>query len=893
MAFDAGTIETKLDIDRTPFKEGLIAARKEAEAFEKRHIKLKVDVDKSFASQIQKSINETQGKTGKGIRIPVKVDEKELDSFKKELERIGDNTESTAKRSGNKVARALLNPLVVQLGLVPAVAMAAGAAGALALGLLPIAIGAVGIAALKSNEQIQSSYSHLWSDIKSDASEFAAPLVGVFVDTADEIHRAWNGLGPVIGQMFKDAAPLISEFTDGIIGFAEQAIPRFQRALALSGPAMRGFSSLIKDTGAGLGDMAIEASRSSVDVGQSTALLGQLIRGLLTDVGKLIGIFSTFWASIGPQFNATFDRLMDAVLRFTEGGLRGMGNTLEITLGLLNTLLGVVGPIADIFGQMGGTILGLVGSWKLFAGVIGLVGKAWGFLKPSEWMGKLSGVTDKIANMGTVMGGWVTKATGSEKAGTRFAAATERVGNAVSRAASAVPLLGAAFIGAQAAVDHFWPSADTLADKILQGGAAAAEARTQWIDYGNNVNTANLWATAFAETSGDVNNAVKAQLKGMTELEQAQTLAAKAQNDYDYAVDKFGADSPQAVQAQKGLAEATNNVEEAQHNAAVATQDHTDKIIEQTNLMLGAVGARLNYQASLLQLEESQRALTDAVKEHGVGSLEARQADIAYQQNLLQTVNAIGARVKAEQAAQGESEATRLATIAQHQEIARLAVAAGTDLPPALAEMAAMLSDTELAQMGVTKSIDDTGNAIYTLPPGKSLAFPNDAPVATAQVNTLAQAIYDLPKQKWFNYYINYVTTGNPPPNTSGPAGSGGLLGSSSGGRAKGGPVRAGESYWVGEEGLPELFFPKVDGFVLNGRDSARYGRGPGTDMGNPAYPAGSDGSAQGDWGMSTDQLVSAFATALSTVLDGAKLEVGGDGMAKIVNRTNRRNEGR
>jgi hypothetical protein len=454
--------------------------------------------------------------------------------------------------------------------------------------------------------------------------------------------------------------------------------------------------------------------------------------------------------------------------------------------------------------------------------------------------------------------------------------------------------LGTVVIGVQAAIDHFWPSADTLADKLLQGGQAAEEARGQMFDLEMGYNRGNFAAAAFAESFDDVKAAMDKQLEGMTELERAQTLAAKAQNDYDYAVDKFGANSPQAVRAQKNLAEATDNVEEAQHDAAVATQDHTDKIIEQTNIMLGAIGARLNYQSSLLQLEESQRALTDAVKEHGVGSLEARQADIAYQQNLLQTVNAIGARVRAEQASQGEAEATRLATIAMHQEIARLAVAAGTDLPPALAEMASMLSDTELAQMGVTKSIDDTGQAIYTLPPGKTLSFPNDAPVAKDQVNQLAQAVYDLPTQKWFNYYINYVTTGNPPPNTSGPAGSGGLLGPAAGGRAEGGPVQAGKPYWVGEKGLPELFFPKVDGFVLNGRDSARYRHGQtDIDTGSPAYPVqGGDGSAQG-WGMSADEMVSAFATALATVLDGVKLEVGGDGLAKIVNRTNKRNAGR
>jgi hypothetical protein len=894
VAFDAGTIETKLDIDRAPFKEGLIAARREADEFEKRKIKVRLELDKSAIGQLEREIGRATGGTRKGVRVPVEVDQRDVDEVKKKLDDIGDNTELTAKRSGSKFGRALLNPLVVQLGLLPGIALAASAAGALALGALPLAIGAVGIAALKSNEQIKLSYAQMWGDIKQEATAIAQPLVQVFDDTAHQIFGTWRQLRPELKQMFADSAPLISDFVDGVLGAAEEAVPHFQRALQVSGPAMRGFASLIKDVGGGLGEMAEEASKSSVAIGTSTRITGQILRTLLRDVGTLVGQFAGFWADIGPRFEQTFNKLMDAVLRFTDGGLRGMGNTINITLTLLNALLSAVGPVADIFGQIGGTVLGLIGSWKLFAGVIGLVGKAWGLLKPSEWLGKLSGVSTAITNMGNTMGGWVTKVSGSEEAGKRFSGTMTKIGDVTTKAASALPLIGAAIIGVQAAVDHFWPSADDLASKIMEGGAAAEEARGKMIDYGNSVNTNSLWATAFAASSDEVNAAIKKQREGMTELERAQQDASRAQRDYNYAVDKYGENSSQAIQAQENLSNATDDVEEAQHKAALATQDHTDKIIAQTNIMLGAVGARLNYQSSLLSLEEAQRSLTTAVKEHGVGSLEARQADIAYQQGLLQVINGLGARVKAENASKSETEQNTLATAAMHQEIARLAVAAGTDLPPALAEMASVLSDTELKQLGVTREIDNTGQAIYRLPPGKNLAFPNDAPIATSQVNNLATAIYNLPTQKWFHYYIDYITTGKPPPNTSGPAGSGGLLGPASGGRAKGGPVKAGRAYWTGEEGIPELFFPDVDGFVLNGRDSARIAdavrRG-----GTPATPAnftGDDGSAQ-DGGMSADWLVSSMVEALRRMFDGARMEVDGSGLAKLVNRTNTGNRAR
>jgi hypothetical protein len=464
-------------------------------------------------------------------------------------------------------------------------------------------------------------------------------------------------------------------------------------------------------------------------------------------------------------------------------------------------------------------------------------------------------------------------------------ATSTKIVNGISKAASTLPLLGTAFLAGKAVVDSYWPSADQLAESFQRGGKEAEEASGKIYDIGNNMNRGSFWGATFAASLDEVHAAVKRQRAGMTELERAQSDAAKAQRDYDYAVDKFGKDSPQAEHAAIQLAGATNDVEDAQRGAADATKDHTDRMIEQTNLMLGAIGARLNYQSALLQLEQAQRDLSDAVRDHGAGSLEARQADVQYQNQLLSTVNALGARVKAEQAAKGETEATRLSVLAMHQEIARLAVEAGENLPPALAEMAAGLTDAELKAMGVTREVDATGNAIYRLPPGKTLSFPTNAPVAEGEVNRLGAAIERLPK--WTNIYLNYVVRGTTPTGDTP-----GLLGSAAPPRAKGGPVRKGSAYWVGDDPqhLPELFFPDQDGFVLNGRDSARISdsvSNPNTRQGLPV--GGDEGSAAPDFGT----MVAATAQAIYEALNGARLEVGGDGMARLVNLVNNRNGGR
>jgi hypothetical protein len=887
VAFNAGDIEATLALDRTPFNEGLAKARAEAEKFEKKGIKLKIDVDKSFTSQIQRALNETQKSTGKGIQLPVEVDKKTIDDIKKKIDDIADNTELTAKRSGNRIARGLLNPLVLQLGLLPGIALASSAAAGLALGALPAMFAAVGVAAVKSNEDLANTYSRLWQGIKSDAADVAEPLVGTFTDIAHRIQASWRTIRPDLAQIFKDIDPLVQNLADGVLGFAENVIPKFQRAISVSGPAVRGVQSLLKDVGSGLGDLAVNASTASVDIGHGVEIAGRMIESLLGTVGTLLAQFSHFWAEVGPQFEGVFTHMLSVVTQFTEGGLRGLGSGLSVTLSIVQAMLNVLGPFADIFGQIGGYALSAVGSFKLLTGAVTVLGKVWGLISPAGMVERMSKVSTAISNMGERMGGLVAKASGSADAGERFSSVTRKMGDAAIKAASWLPILGSALAAGQAAIDHFWPSADTLAGKLQQGGAAAAEARTQMYSVADGYNRGSLTAQAFAATTDEVNAAIKTQQAGMTDVERIQQRVTKAQNDYQYAVDKYGENSKQAKSAQLDLASATDDLALAQDRAAKATEDHTDAVIRQTAQLLAAVGSRLGYQQSLLSLEQAQKDLTKAVQDHGAGSLEARQADIAYQQSILSTVNSLYERVKAEQAAKGEAEATRLATAAEHQEIARLAVEAGTNLPPALAEMAAGLSEAELKTLGVTRQTDELGNTIYRLPPGKNLNFPTNAPVATSQVQGLATAIDNVKPSKWVTFYLNYVTTGTPPkaPLPGAPSNQGTIPF-----RAKGGPVKAGRAYWTGEEGIPELFFPDRDGFVLNGRDSARIADSvrKGGKLGSPFNvpdTQGGDGAT-----LDHEAFGAAVARALAEVLDGAKLEVGGDGLARIVNQRNLRN---
>jgi hypothetical protein len=927
--FNAGDIEASLTLDRSPFTRGLQEARAEGDKFERKKITATIEVDRralerelagqgrSRAKPVKIPINLDRDELEKhlhqlGIKIPADLDQDALlrkirsmassklikfpaevdqQSLIRTIDQIATNTETTASRSGNKIARALLNPVMIQLALLPGIALASAALAGGALALMPAAFAAVGGMALKGNEDIKHSYKDLWNEVKSETKQAAQVLQPYGLEIARNLWGGFKTIQPQIQGIFNALGPQILELSKGVTGFFVNLMPQLQRSVQSSGPAIRGLSSLLQQTGTGVGNFFEQISMKSLDVGHGLDVLGHILSSILTNVGQLLGTFATGWSAIGPNVERVIDKLLGAVNNFVSGGMTPFVTTTKIAFGVLEQILNVVGPIADIFGGMGGTLLGAVASWKLLAGAIGLVGKAWGLIAPAQWATKFGGVADKIGQVAGSMGGFITKVSGSEAAGSKFASAASKVGGAVVGSLKYVPLLGAAVAGVNAAIDHFYPSANSLADSILQGGKAAADARDklgQWnqdVQHGSEFarNNAKIWGSSTQE----VVDAIQKQRASMTETERTQQDLTIAQRDYSYLVGKFGELSPQAVEAQGNLARAAHAVEDAQLKAAQATQTHIDKIIAQTNLLLGAVGARLNYQSALLSLEQAQKDSAKATADAATATVDkadkelvARQASVAYQQQLLSVVNALGERVKAENADKSASDQAKLSTFAMHQEIARLAVVAGKDAPAALLQLAGGLSASELAAMGVTKEVGNTGQAVYTLPPGKTLSFPNDAPVAQSQVEKLGVAIENLPASKNLNFVLNtllkYETSG--------------LGGADSGlqtgwvpGRASGGLVAANQAYWVGEGGgRPELFFPETNGYVLNSQDSQK--------LVNREHPSGWSMAGGSGSEMDPQQMIALMVAALQRVFGDLRLRIDGQEWARLVNSVNTAN---
>lgn len=810
MAFDAGTIEATLDVQRNPFDEGLRKAKKDAQEFEKRKFKATLDLDADTKGAQTKLDEVHRREDGRKIEFKLDIDKSTI----AKLDQVVENTGKTAERSGNSFARALLNPVVLQFGLLPGVAAASATASALAMGAVVGGFAAIAVAAQKNNAKVKDSFKGLWSDVKDQTQALTAPMVPYLAGVATQIEYGFKKIKPELATVFKVIGPQVESLTGGVLKLAQNAMPGLTVAALNSGKAIDGLDLLLGHVGSGVGDLFTNIAYGSADAGKGAELLGVVLQKVLGVLGVLIAQFSGAWASVGPQFVATFNTLMDAVTQFTGGGLTSFTATLNAVLLVLNGVLHVIVPIAGALGTMGGAVLGVVAAWKLLGGGVMLAVKAFELLRPAAILAKLAPIAGAVDRAAVSFGNYVMGATLSGTAGNKAEAGFRKVASAATKAAAALPILGAAIIAGKEAMDYFFPSADSLATEVMKGGDAATQAKKKISDFADNTTVSGALVKTFGTSMQDVNKSIDDMRAKMTPLERAQADATAAQNHLLEVTKQYGDYSPQAATAQALLASATDKVAAAQRSAAEATKSQTDRIVEQTNLLLGEVGARLNYQNSLLQLETAQNSVTDAVKKHGAASLEARDADVAYQQQLVAVVQAVGARAKAEGEAKGVTDTDAYATSAMTAEIVRLAEAAGNSAPPALRQMINGLDDSALAAIGVHREVDGAGNSVYRLPDGKTLKFPNDANAARLNVVDLHTAIDQVPTTKTTTFLLNYVRsiTGPSPPS-----------------QAPGGVFPLGANAAGGMVGLGRVQRFSSGGFVNVGRGGVLRGPGGGT----------------------------------------------------------------
>jgi hypothetical protein len=617
-------------------------------------------------------------------------------------------------------------------------------------------------------------------------------------------------------QSIKNAAPIVRAVGNSIVDLTDD----FVRFGSTSQPIVEGVVDAVGSLEDGVDRFFTNVQPQSRAAGQTIASFGQIVEDVLGGAGEISSQFFSMWASARDELEPAVREVIGVLTQFTGGGMDAFGESMEVVLDVLNTALHVLEPFAGVLGGIAGDVLAAQLAFKLFAGPLGKIVELYSRFKPVNVAASITSALPGFMKAGVEIDKTTGKITRNTDGLSKSKIAWGKVGRAAADSGKYIPIAGIAIAGISELIDQAVPDLDDLAQGLLDGGQAAADASQQFRDLreGN----AGFLDVIFGDSERDVRAKAKELYDAMTPLQQAQQRNTQAANDFQYALKHFGDQSIVTREAAEKYKITTQELEQAQWDAEQATKSHTDKIRDQQDAMLATEGSQISYERAIQRVKDAQDALKQAIQEHGPASREAKDAELEYRQALVDSVTAAGALADAQTQLLSPTEQQAAHLDAVNRQLITLSAQAGTALPPELQKMVNGFTDAQWAAYGVTYKVDEMGNKIANLPPQTPVDFTSNAPVITQGVDNLAGAVGRVAGsyRQWMQDYINLITTmiNNPIPDAGTglgtPAGFGFL-----GHRAGGGPFVPNQPTVVGELG-PELVFPDRAAFVATAAQS-------------------------------------------------------------------------
>lgn len=335
-----------------------------------------------------------------------------IDKASDKFDRVGDAIDRMTSRGVKALG-----------GFTVASAASAAAVGA-AVGALPLAFVGLGAVALKENTKVKRSFEDLSGEIKTGIAQDAAPLEDAFVGAADSIGMAYQRLRPELSRAFAASAPHVETLTAGVLGFAENAMPGMVRSVERADPVMKGFESLLKDSGTGLGEFFDVISERSEEAGEGVEHFGTLIKGVLPEVGGILGDLTGLWAEHGDEVADVVTRLLGVIGDLSGNALPLVSSSLGHALGLFDAILSVIEPMVGVLGPAIGAWISLAATMKTFGAVQSVI----------------SGVSGSVVTLGSNMKNAEKRAAGLKMAGAALALG---VGMALSKVSALNPKVDA------------------------------------------------------------------------------------------------------------------------------------------------------------------------------------------------------------------------------------------------------------------------------------------------------------------------------------------------------------------------------------------------------------------------------------------------------------------
>lgn len=306
----------------------------------------------------------TKKKAKKGLADA--ADEIGDDAGTKIGDKLGDSTAKSAKKKIDAEGPKLGKWIAISVfGGLPAAAQVAGAAAALGLAGAGTAI--IGLAALATagNQDTQASYNRLFATVRDGTVNAAQPLAASFAQAADDINNQLQGMGGSFQHLFAAAKPGISALEGGLMGLVRGALPGFTTAVEHSGDAFKGLSSLLTDTGKGIGLFFTNSAQAAQSSGVILASFGRIIRDLLGFAGAFFAQLSNTGAGAAVRFEQVLSQLEGTLLRLGQGAFPVMFAAAGVGLNVLSGLLSIMSGFAPVLGPLIGTVLSAVAAFKL------------------------------------------------------------------------------------------------------------------------------------------------------------------------------------------------------------------------------------------------------------------------------------------------------------------------------------------------------------------------------------------------------------------------------------------------------------------------------------------------------------------------------------------------
>lgn len=285
------------------------------------------------------------------------------------VEQQGRATEQVARRA-NVRFRALMTGIVTGL---PAASAAAVAA---ATGIVGAGFAGLGAVALRNNAQIRDSFSDLSSEVQAGLAADASVLQSTYVGAANRIGQAYQQLRPQMREAFAASAPAVEHLTEGVIDFAQNAMPGLVTAVQRSEPVFEGMRTALGEVGSGVGEFAEEVSSYSDEAGVGMEHLGSLIRGVLGETAPLLGTLTTAWAEHGDEVAEVVTQLIGVVGGLAGSAMPALSTATGAALQVLSGVLGVIEPMLPVLGPLVGTWLSLAAAMRAIGAVRGAIGGA-------------------------------------------------------------------------------------------------------------------------------------------------------------------------------------------------------------------------------------------------------------------------------------------------------------------------------------------------------------------------------------------------------------------------------------------------------------------------------------------------------------------------------------